>query len=106
MSQIRAAVIVLLVLLAVGLFTTEASAAKQGFPKGCCTHYSKGKIDIRLIRGFSVQTVNDECNIDAIIFHTVRARFPCVDPTKGWVMEAVRKLRERAEGLNKKKSLA
>lgn len=30
MAQIRAPVIVLLVLLAVGLFTTEASAAKQG----------------------------------------------------------------------------
>ena len=30
MAQIRAPVIVLLVLLTVGLFTTEASAAKQG----------------------------------------------------------------------------
>uniref|UniRef100_A0A4W5Q351 C-C motif chemokine n=1 Tax=Hucho hucho TaxID=62062 RepID=A0A4W5Q351_9TELE len=103
MAQIRASVIVLLVLLAVGMFTTEASAAKQGFPTGCCTRYSQGRIDIGLIHGFSVQTVN-VCNIDAIIFHTVRGRFPCVDPTKGWVMKAVYKLREKAEGLNKKKS--
>ncbi|XP_029559713.1 C-C motif chemokine 20-like [Salmo trutta] len=104
MAQIRAPVIVLLVLLAVGLFTTEVSAAKRGFPTGCCTRYSQGRIDIGLIRGFSIQTVTDECNIDAIIFHTVRGRFPCVDPTKGWVIKAVRMLRERAEGLNKKRS--
>ncbi|XP_038859225.1 C-C motif chemokine 20-like [Salvelinus namaycush] len=104
MAQIRAPVIVLLVLLAVGLFAAKASAAKQGFPTGCCTRYSQGRIDIGLIRGFSVQTVMDNCNIDAIIFHTVSGRFPCVDPTKGWVMKAVRKLRERAERLNKRKS--
>ncbi|XP_035615392.1 C-C motif chemokine 20-like [Oncorhynchus keta] len=104
MAQIRAPVIVLLVLLTVGLFAVEVSAAKQGFPRGCCTSYSQGRIDIPLIRGFSVQTVIDGCNIDAIIFHTVRGRFPCVDPTKGWVMKAVRKLRERAEQLKKKRS--
>ncbi|XP_029504598.1 C-C motif chemokine 20-like [Oncorhynchus nerka] len=104
MTQIRAPVIVLIVLLAVGLFTTEASAAKQGFPRGCCTSYYQGRMDIRLIRGFSVRTVIDGCKIDAIIFHTVRGRFPCMDPTKAWVMKAVRKLRERAERLNKKRS--
>ncbi|XP_029504600.1 C-C motif chemokine 20-like [Oncorhynchus nerka] len=104
MALIRAPIIVLLVLLTVGLFTTEASAAKQGFPRGCCTSYSQGRIDIRLILGFSIQTVKDGCNIDAIIFHTVRGRFPCMDPTNGWVMKAVRKLRERAERLNKKRS--
>ncbi|XP_064787408.1 C-C motif chemokine 20-like [Oncorhynchus masou masou] len=100
MAQIRAPVIVLLVLLAVGLFAAQVSAAKQG----CCTSYSQGRIDIGLIHGFSIQTVNDGCNIDAIIFHTVRGRFTCMDPTKGWVMKAVRKLRERAERLNKKRS--
>nr|XP_046178504.1 C-C motif chemokine 20-like [Oncorhynchus gorbuscha] len=104
MAQIRAPVIVLLVLLAVGLFTTEASAAKQGFPRGCCTRYYQGRIDIRLILGFYVPSMIDGCNIDAIIFHTVRGRFPCVDPTQGWVMKAVRKLRERAERLNKNRS--
>uniref|UniRef100_A0A8C7HW83 Chemokine (C-C motif) ligand 20a, duplicate 3 n=1 Tax=Oncorhynchus kisutch TaxID=8019 RepID=A0A8C7HW83_ONCKI len=101
MALIRAPVIVLLVLLAVGLFLSFCSI---GFPRGCCTSYSQGRMDIRLILGFSIQTVKDGCNIDAIIFHTVRGRFPCMDPTKGWVMKAVRKLRERAEQLNKKRS--
>ncbi|XP_042184947.1 C-C motif chemokine 20-like [Oncorhynchus tshawytscha] len=104
MAQIRAPVIVLLVLLAVGLFAAEVSAAKQGFPRGCCTSYSQGRMDIRLILGFSIQTVKDGCNIDAIIFHTGSGRFPCMDPTKGWVLKAVHKLRERAERLNKKRS--
>ncbi|CDQ96535.1 unnamed protein product [Oncorhynchus mykiss] len=104
MAQIRAPVVVLLVLLAVGLFAAEVSAAKQGFPRGCCTSYSQGRMDMYHILGFSIQTVIDGCNIDAIIFHTFRGRFQCVDPTKGWVMKAVRKLRERAERLNKKRS--
>ncbi|XP_064800022.1 C-C motif chemokine 20-like [Oncorhynchus masou masou] len=105
MAQIRAPVIVLLVLLAVGLFAAQVSAAKQGFPRGCCTRYSQGRMDIGLIHGFSIQTVNDGCNIDAIIdFPHCQRKIPCMDPTKGWVMKAVRKLRERAERLNKKRS--
>nr|NP_001290624.1 chemokine (C-C motif) ligand 20 precursor [Esox lucius]ACO14156.1 C-C motif chemokine 20 precursor [Esox lucius] len=98
MAQMRAPVKALLMILAVGLFTN--SEAQQG----CCMSYSTGRIPFNRIRGYSIQTVMGRCNINAIIFHSVQERNICVDPTEGWVMANIRKLREKAERLNKKKS--
>ncbi|KAJ8011595.1 hypothetical protein DPEC_G00059880 [Dallia pectoralis] len=101
MAQMRAPVIALLVVLAVGLFAN--SEAQQG----CCMSYSSGRrIVINRIRGYSIQTMKQRCNINAIIFHLVNSRNVCVDPSQGWVMENIRNLREKAIQLNTRKSPA
>ncbi|KAJ8011593.1 hypothetical protein DPEC_G00059860 [Dallia pectoralis] len=98
MAQMRAPVIALLVVLAVGLFANSEAQ------KGCCTRYSIGRMPIDRIRGYSIQTIKNHCNIDAIIFHTIQQRKVCVDPAKDWVMVYIRNLRENAERLHKKMS--
>ncbi|KAL0966464.1 hypothetical protein UPYG_G00295590 [Umbra pygmaea] len=98
MPQMSAPVITLFVLVAVGLFAH--SEAQQA----CCTSYTQRPMPIHLIRGYSIQTIKGRCNLNAIIFHLLKFRNVCVDPTKSWVMENIRKLREKAEELNKNKS--
>nr|ACO13569.1 C-C motif chemokine 20 precursor [Esox lucius] len=97
MAQMRAPVIALLMILAVGLFTN--SEAQQG----CCMSYSTGRIPFNHIRGYSIQTVTRQCNTNAIIFHIFKGRNIRVDPIQGWVMQNIRKLKEKAIQLNMKK---
>ncbi|XP_029561569.1 C-C motif chemokine 20 isoform X1 [Salmo trutta] len=112
MAQIRAPVIVLLVLLAVGLFTTEASAAKQGQysavkarrRKGCCQSYTGGEIPFGVIVGYTLQTPIEICRIPAIIFHTEKGKDLCADPSKSWVIQHVNRLGDRAVHIRKSQS--
>ncbi|KAL0966465.1 hypothetical protein UPYG_G00295600 [Umbra pygmaea] len=70
----------------------------------CCKSYSSGRLTIDRICGYSIQTITGPCNINAIIFHSVKGKHICVDPKQVWVMATVRKLREKAERLNKKRT--
>ncbi|CAB1326675.1 unnamed protein product [Coregonus sp. 'balchen'] len=102
MSQIRAAVIVLLVLLAVGLFTTEASAAKQARRiRGCCQSYTGRKIPFGVIIGYTLQTTTEICRIPAIMFHTGKGKDVCADPSQSWVIEHVNRLGDKAVHIRK-----
>ncbi|XP_045550330.1 C-C motif chemokine 20 [Salmo salar] len=105
MAQIRAPVIVLLVLLAVGLFTMEASAAKQARRrKGCCQSYTGGEIPFGVIVGYTLQTPIEICRIPAIIFHTKKGKDLCADPSQSWVIQHVNRLGDRAVHIRKSQS--
>ncbi|XP_036842753.1 C-C motif chemokine 4-like [Oncorhynchus mykiss] len=105
MAQIRAPVIVLLVLLAVGLFTTEASAAKQARRRRfCCQSYTGGEIPFEVIVGYTLQTTTEICRIPAIIFHTKNGKDLCADPSQSSVIQHVNRLRDKAVHISKSQS--
>ncbi|KAM9426911.1 C-C motif chemokine 20a.3 [Salvelinus alpinus] len=97
MAQMRAPVIVLLVLLALGLFATETSAAKRPRRRrGCCESYTLRKTPFAVIEGYTLQTISETCRIFAIRFHTEKGKDVCADPDKNWVKEHVSRLGTKA----------
>ncbi|XDV27962.1 hypothetical protein PO909_031403 [Leuciscus waleckii] len=97
MTRVSASVIMLMVV-ALSVLCTDAS------PLSCCRKYTKGMIKMTYIKGYSIQTITRHCHIDAVIFHTNGGKNICTDPSKGWVMEIIRKLREKVQAINKKHS--
>ncbi|KAK2900564.1 hypothetical protein QQF64_015477 [Cirrhinus molitorella] len=97
MTRTSVTVIVLLVA-ALSVLCTDASALS------CCRKYTKGQIPMAIIRGYSIQTITRNCHIDAVIFHTKGGRNVCTDPSKTWVMDNIRKLREKVQVISKKHS--
>ncbi|XP_056116429.1 C-C motif chemokine 20a.3 [Rhinichthys klamathensis goyatoka] len=97
MTRVSASVIVLMVV-ALSVLCTDAS------PFSCCRKYTKGMIPMKFIKGYSIQTITRNCHIDAVIFHTNKGKNICTDPSKVWVMENIRKLREKVQAISKKHS--
>ncbi|TRY69711.1 hypothetical protein DNTS_035398, partial [Danionella cerebrum] len=85
-----------LTVVALGVICADASAF------ACCRRYTKGPIPMSVIKGYSIQSNTRHCNIDAVIFHTYKGKNVCTDPSKAWVMEIIRKLRDKAEEINKR----
>uniref|UniRef100_A0A4W4EYH8 Chemokine (C-C motif) ligand 20a, duplicate 3 n=1 Tax=Electrophorus electricus TaxID=8005 RepID=A0A4W4EYH8_ELEEL len=81
MAQI--AVPLLLVLL-VGFFCQDAAAFR------CCRRYSKREVSFTHIRGYAIQTIKRNCNIDAVIFYTSSGRCVCADPSQAWVIRILK----------------
>ncbi|KAI5092887.1 chemokine (C-C motif) ligand 20-like precursor [Silurus meridionalis] len=86
MAQINGAAVTFLLLLTVSLFCQDTVAW------ACCRRYSKGQLPISLIRGYTIQTIHTNCNINAIIFHTYGGRKVCVNPYQSWVKNSIQKL--------------
>ncbi|XP_062843316.1 C-C motif chemokine 20-like [Trichomycterus rosablanca] len=87
MGKISGAALTLLLVITVSLFFQDEAAF------GCCRNYSKGRISINRICGFSIQNMTATCEINAIIFHTCKGRQLCVDPAESWVMDRIYTLR-------------
>ncbi|KAG7457089.1 hypothetical protein MATL_G00242910 [Megalops atlanticus] len=92
MAQFNLSTVCLVLVLAVSLFTLQASQI-------CCTKYSRGEMPMHLIKGFAIQKNIGTCNINAIIFLTVKGRKVCADPAKPWVMETIQELRDRVKNM-------
>ncbi|XP_032387953.1 C-C motif chemokine 20a.3 isoform X1 [Etheostoma spectabile] len=101
MVSIKAAVVGI-TLLTVCLLATNASPAVR---YGCCRNYMATKIPFSKIKGYSVQTVNEMCPINAIIFHTKKGQ-ACTNPALHWVMDYVNRLRSKAQMVHIKTSQA
>uniref|UniRef100_A0A3B3ZS38 C-C motif chemokine n=1 Tax=Periophthalmus magnuspinnatus TaxID=409849 RepID=A0A3B3ZS38_9GOBI len=55
----------------------------QGNPmKGliCCLSYTKRQLPCKRLLAYSLQTINQNCDINAVIFHMTNGRFVCADP--------------------------
>ncbi|KAM9322106.1 C-C motif chemokine 20a.3 [Pholidichthys leucotaenia] len=88
------------VLWAVTLASLLLAANTSGSPRRCCRSYIKGRLRSEDIIGYSVQTIQEHCPIDAIIFHTKTGRF-CGNPALQWVMDNVERIRIRAKKIHK-----
>nr|XP_015216548.1 PREDICTED: C-C motif chemokine 20-like [Lepisosteus oculatus] len=87
--------VILFGLLTVNLLALHSEAA-QG---NCCLSYSKKPLPRHLIAGYTIQTVKYRCNIDAIVFHTVKGKSVCANPAEHWVMNRIEWLKEKANQL-------
>ncbi|XP_039877793.1 C-C motif chemokine 20-like [Simochromis diagramma] len=70
----------------------------------CCRRYMTGRLRDVDIKGYSVQTIKEMCSIDAIIFHTKKGK-ACANPALKWVMDAVDRLRNKAQKIHQNNSL-
>ncbi|KAI2667862.1 C-C motif chemokine 21 [Labeo rohita] len=102
MTRTSVTVIVLLVA-ALSVLCKDASALS------CCRKYTRGKIPMSIIRGYSIQTIKRNCHIDAVMFLKKRTnqkmhpfltdstqkegRNICTDPSKPWVMDNIQELK-------------
>ncbi|KAG7273510.1 hypothetical protein CRUP_015886 [Coryphaenoides rupestris] len=92
MTHVNSLVMAVLVLATLCLSATQTSAASHA----CCREFSRGRIPLPLIRGYKVQSMEENCPIDAIIFLVKKGkqeRKACVDPTLDWVKDTIRRFR-------------
>ncbi|MGH0131205.1 UNVERIFIED_CONTAM: hypothetical protein FKN15_002998 [Acipenser sinensis] len=66
----------------------------------CCYSYSIKPLHCSRIRGYTIQTTKDACNIDAIVFHSVGNRNICANPLDKWVMDRIECLNRRVDRIN------
>ncbi|XP_033841939.1 C-C motif chemokine 20b [Periophthalmus magnuspinnatus] len=46
----------------------------------CCLSYTKRQLPCKRLLAYSLQTINQNCDINAVIFHMTNGRFVCADP--------------------------
>nr|XP_045004254.1 C-C motif chemokine 20 isoform X2 [Jaculus jaculus] len=63
----------------------------------CCLRYTEKTIPNHLIVGFTKQTANEACDIDAVIFHTKMKLSVCANPKQSWVKKAVQILSRKVK---------
>ncbi|XP_033894126.2 C-C motif chemokine 20-like [Acipenser ruthenus] len=86
--------VVAVLFLALNVFCEQAAAA------GCCYSYSIKPLHCSRIRGYTIQTTKDACNIDAIVFHSIGNRNICANPLDKWVMDRIECLNRRVDNIN------
>nr|XP_046226820.1 C-C motif chemokine 20b [Scatophagus argus] len=60
----------------------------------CCLRYTRRQLPCRRLLGYTIQTINTSCDINAIIFH-IPGRFVCADPSVSWTRRGMLCLEER-----------
>ncbi|XP_051989223.1 C-C motif chemokine 12-like [Xyrauchen texanus] len=61
----------------------------QSSPVRCCTKYSSHQLPFLRLKDFTLQDATMLCNIDAVIFTTVKNRQICANPDDSWVKKAI-----------------
>ncbi|KAJ8274387.1 hypothetical protein COCON_G00090120 [Conger conger] len=95
MAHFNLSTVCLMLLLSLSLFSVQANTA-------CCTKYSRGELPLEYIKGFSIQADHGKCNINAVIFLTMKGRKVCANPTNEWVMDRIQQLRAVVQRMTKK----
>ncbi|XP_069552662.1 C-C motif chemokine 20b [Brachyistius frenatus] len=55
----------------------------------CCLKYTHRLLPFKWLIDYTVQTINNSCDINAIIFHT-GIRFVCADPSQNWTQRGMK----------------
>ncbi|XP_059419285.1 monocyte chemotactic protein 1B-like [Carassius carassius] len=61
----------------------------QSSPVRCCTKYSSLPFPFLRLKDFTRQDATMTCNIEAVIFTTVKNRQVCANPDDLWVQNAI-----------------
>uniref|UniRef100_A0AAV2JWD1 Chemokine interleukin-8-like domain-containing protein n=1 Tax=Knipowitschia caucasica TaxID=637954 RepID=A0AAV2JWD1_KNICA len=61
----------------------------------CCTRFTRSPVPFHRIRGYKRQSALENCNLDAIIFHTVRNVQICASESDAWVQRVLERLRKK-----------
>ncbi|XP_051874424.1 C-C motif chemokine 20-like [Pristis pectinata] len=79
-----------------GTYTVSVSV------KDCCLSYSPLPLPFSRIAGYVEQKSNEICDIDAIVFYTVKGRWICANPKDKWVRRSMHFLSKRLEKMSAK----
>uniref|UniRef100_A0A3Q3JJA2 C-C motif chemokine n=1 Tax=Monopterus albus TaxID=43700 RepID=A0A3Q3JJA2_MONAL len=55
----------------------------------CCLRYARRPLPCKQLLGYSIQTINTFCDINAVIFH-LPERFVCADPSMRWTQRGMK----------------
>ncbi|KAI7809345.1 putative monocyte chemotactic protein 1B-like [Triplophysa rosa] len=61
----------------------------QSGPVRCCTKYSTQSLPLRRLKDYKLQDVTMTCNIEAVVFTTVKDKHICANPKDQWVQKAI-----------------
>ncbi|XP_075936980.1 C-C motif chemokine 20b [Anarhichas minor] len=60
----------------------------------CCMMYTSRQLPCRRLLGYTIQTIVNSCDINAVIFH-LPGRFVCANPSSKWTQRGMKCLDER-----------
>ncbi|AWP21059.1 putative C-C motif chemokine 20-like [Scophthalmus maximus] len=60
----------------------------------CCLRYTRRPLSHRRLLGYTIQTINNSCDINAIVFH-IPGKFVCADPLMKWTQRGMKYVDER-----------
>ncbi|XP_051985136.1 monocyte chemotactic protein 1B [Xyrauchen texanus] len=83
MSKLVLASSTLLLLLCIWVTLSQSS------PVRCCTRYSSHQFPLLRLKDFTLQDTTMICNIEAVIFTTVKNKQICANPEDQWVKKAI-----------------
>uniref|UniRef100_A0AAZ3QRF6 Chemokine interleukin-8-like domain-containing protein n=1 Tax=Oncorhynchus tshawytscha TaxID=74940 RepID=A0AAZ3QRF6_ONCTS len=83
----------ILLLCCVGIMFSSTSAAYGPRRLYCCVEYQEKPIPNQQIKGYKLQSSKEVCNIDAIIFYTLKNKKVCATVKDEWVRKALARLR-------------
>ncbi|KAF3699217.1 C-C motif chemokine 20 [Channa argus] len=72
--------------------------------KACCTTFNRKPIPFQRIKGYRLQTPNENCNIEAIILYTAKNVAICVTRKDEWVRKTLDLLSSKLKKMSKKGS--
>ncbi|XP_028648219.1 C-C motif chemokine 20-like [Erpetoichthys calabaricus] len=78
---------------ALTMFCEETTADYEG----CCVSYSKYQLPFIRIKGYSIQTPQDYCDIPAVVFHTIKGKHICANPKDTWVEIRIQQLMNKVK---------
>ncbi|KPP57130.1 hypothetical protein Z043_125178 [Scleropages formosus] len=59
----------------------------------CCLRYSMKKYPCHKMKTYSIQSMMSSCDINAVIFHTMKGRYICADPAQKWTLDSIQCLK-------------
>ncbi|CAB1426967.1 unnamed protein product [Pleuronectes platessa] len=71
----------------------------------CCTSYNRKPVPFKLIKGYKEQTIMEKCNMEAIIFYTIKSAI-CVTRRDVWVKKTLKLLSSKLKSMSKTNSAA
>ncbi|KAI1891356.1 hypothetical protein AGOR_G00142970 [Albula goreensis] len=67
----------------------------------CCVSYTKRNLHCKRMKGYTIQSMTDFCDLDAIIFHTKSDHLVCADPSKPETDRIIECLNAQAKDMEK-----
>ncbi|KAM3593537.1 uncharacterized protein V6R79_014878 [Siganus canaliculatus] len=64
----------------------------------CCLRYRRHRFPCKPLLGYTIQTINGSCDINAVIFH-LPGRFICADPLSGHTKRAMACINNRTKNM-------
>ncbi|KAK1806506.1 hypothetical protein P4O66_005015 [Electrophorus voltai] len=77
--------------LTLDVFLQETETAK------CCVAYQRKPIRCARLKGYELQEMTRNCDMKAIVFHTINNKLICAKPDREWTQERIKCLKKRAE---------